>query len=140
MAHISFAATWRQFAPLNGYKTNQLRELNCFAARASYTKAGSRASAPLRQPTTVRQPPCIAAAGFGGFGKSKVKKLSPQEACPCGSGQSYKACCRPFHDGTATPETPELLMRARYSAYARGVPDFVCEVRRHRPGTGHRWH
>ncbi|MFC4425366.1 YchJ family protein [Deinococcus navajonensis] len=36
--------------------------------------------------------------------------------CPCGSGRSYASCCQPAHSGAA-PQTPEALMRSRYSAY-----------------------
>lgn len=39
--------------------------------------------------------------------------------CPCGSGQSYAACCGPYLDGTALPDTAEALMRSRYTAYTR---------------------
>ena len=44
----------------------------------------------------------------------------PFKSCPCGSGRSYAACCRPAHDGSVPPPTPEALMRARYSAFALG--------------------
>lgn len=33
-------------------------------------------------------------------------------------------CCKPYHDG-AEPATAELLMRARYSAYALGLMHYV---------------
>lgn len=46
------------------------------------------------------------------------------EACPCGSGQTYPACCGPLHDG-ADPETAEALMRSRYAAYALDRTDYV---------------
>lgn len=36
--------------------------------------------------------------------------------CPCGSKSEYDACCGPLHDGTAG-ETPEAVMRSRYSAF-----------------------
>lgn len=38
--------------------------------------------------------------------------------CLCGLEQSYKNCCGRFIDSNKTPETPEQLMRSRYSAYA----------------------
>ena len=47
------------------------------------------------------------------------------EACPCGSGDLYAACCGPLHDGVRQAETPEQLMRSRYSAYAKGRGDYV---------------
>ncbi|MTI09752.1 YchJ family protein [Curvivirga aplysinae] len=36
--------------------------------------------------------------------------------CPCGSHAEYEACCAPFHNG-AIAETPEQVMRSRYSAF-----------------------
>jgi SEC-C motif-containing protein len=40
------------------------------------------------------------------------------EPCPCGSGRAYAVCCAPLIEGTRQAETPEALMRSRYSAYA----------------------
>jgi SEC-C motif-containing protein len=46
--------------------------------------------------------------------------LDPDGRCPCLSGESYGACCRPFHVGGVLAPTAERLMRSRYSAYAVG--------------------
>jgi SEC-C motif-containing protein len=46
-------------------------------------------------------------------------------ACYCGTGKQFSECCEPFLKGTAKPATAELLMRARYSAFASGNIDFV---------------
>jgi SEC-C motif-containing protein len=50
--------------------------------------------------------------------------LSPDDACPCG-GASYAACCRPRHDGARPAETAEALMRSRYAAFVRCLPDYL---------------
>lgn len=47
------------------------------------------------------------------------------DACPCGSGRPYRACCGPFHAGTTHPATPEQLMRARYSAFVLHNESFL---------------
>lgn len=47
------------------------------------------------------------------------------ETCPCGSGQRYDLCCGRLHRGAALAQTPEELMRSRYSAYALGEFDHV---------------
>ncbi len=39
--------------------------------------------------------------------------------CPCGSGDTYAACCRRYHDGLPAP-TAETLMRSRFTAFAIG--------------------
>jgi SEC-C motif domain protein len=51
--------------------------------------------------------------------------MTDTEACPCGSALSYLECCGPLHDGGSRAQTAEALMRARYSAFARGNIDFL---------------
>ena len=46
------------------------------------------------------------------------------DLCPCGSGAAYAQCCGVFHAGVAVPDA-ERLMRARYSAYVRGLADYL---------------
>lgn len=48
--------------------------------------------------------------------------------CPCGLPTSYDACCGRFHRGDATPPTAELLMRSRYSAFARHLPAYLQQT------------
>ena len=53
--------------------------------------------------------------------------LPALEACPCGSGQAYAACCGRWHAGPLHLQAPdaEALMRSRYCAYARGLHDYL---------------
>jgi SEC-C motif domain protein len=44
--------------------------------------------------------------------------------CPCGSPQAYAACCGRLHAG-ATAADAESLMRSRYSAYVKGLEDYL---------------
>ena len=56
-----------------------------------------------------------------GFGGAAV------EDCPCGSGLEYMKCCGIIHknaDAFANA-TPEQIVRARYSAYAKREIDFI---------------
>lgn len=55
--------------------------------------------------------------------------------CPCG-GASYAECCGPLHDG-AKAVTAEALMRSRYSAFVRGLPNYLYRTwhPRNRPET-----
>lgn len=46
------------------------------------------------------------------------------EGCACGSGRPYEACCGRYHAGEP-PADPETLMRARYSAYVRGLEAYL---------------
>ena len=50
--------------------------------------------------------------------------MAHDEACPCGSGSREAVCCAPFHAGAPAP-TALALMRSRYTAYVRGVIDYV---------------
>lgn len=49
-----------------------------------------------------------------------------QRLCPCQSGEPYSVCCQPHHLG-APVESPEALMRSRYSAFAMGLADYIHE-------------
>lgn len=51
-----------------------------------------------------------------------------RDECPCGSGESFKKCCRRFISGTARPASPPALMRSRYSAYATGAVDYLIRT------------
>lgn len=48
-----------------------------------------------------------------------------ENLCPCCSGKNYDECCKPVIDGSRKAATPEELMRARYSAYAKCEVDFI---------------
>jgi SEC-C motif domain protein len=50
--------------------------------------------------------------------------LAMTQACPCHSGQPYQRCCQPLHLGEPAPDATRL-MRSRYSAYARKMPDYL---------------
>lgn len=41
------------------------------------------------------------------------------EICPCGRAP-YQECCGPLLEGRRAAETPEDLMRSRYTAFAKG--------------------
>ena len=46
-------------------------------------------------------------------------------ACPCGRDLDYSKCCGPIIKKEALAKTSEDLMRARYSAFAKGEVDFI---------------
>lgn len=46
------------------------------------------------------------------------------DPCPCGHPQPYAACCGRYHAGAAAPDA-EALMRSRYSAYVRLLPEYL---------------
>ncbi|WP_159083953.1 YchJ family protein [Saccharobesus litoralis] len=54
--------------------------------------------------------------------------LSKNMKCPCHSGESYQACCQPFHDNDCHAPTPEKLMRSRYCAYALNKCQYIVDT------------
>lgn len=46
--------------------------------------------------------------------------------CPCGSGQLFIKCCKPFITGKTIPSTAEQLMRSRYTAYTRNNVNYIA--------------
>lgn len=52
--------------------------------------------------------------------------VAPDALCPCGSGESYGACCRICHQDQA--KSALALMRSRYCAYALGLVDYILRT------------
>ncbi len=50
------------------------------------------------------------------------------EACACGSGRPYAACCGPCLEGGAPAPDAERLMRSRYTAFVRGRTDYLLDT------------
>lgn len=50
------------------------------------------------------------------------------EQCPCGLDNQYDACCGAIHNGERKPDSPEQLMRARYSAFVKGKTPFILDT------------
>jgi SEC-C motif-containing protein len=45
--------------------------------------------------------------------------------CPCTSKLTFDKCCEPYIAGKKNPETPEKLMRSRFTAYALRKVDYL---------------
>lgn len=50
-----------------------------------------------------------------------------EKLCPCCSGSSYQVCCQPLHLGSIA-NTPEQLMRSRYSAFALANTEYLLHT------------
>ncbi len=62
--------------------------------------------------------------------KHQAAALAHISPCPCGSEKTYGLCCGHWHAGMqAIPQrhaqTPEELMRSRYSAYALALGEYL---------------
>ena len=56
--------------------------------------------------------------------------------CDCCSDKAYAQCCEPYHLGTKLPDTPEALMRSRYSAYSLANIDYIQSTMRGKASLG----
>ncbi len=45
--------------------------------------------------------------------------------CPCSSKLTFDKCCEPYLTGRKQPETPEKLMRSRFTAYSVKRADYL---------------
>lgn len=50
--------------------------------------------------------------------------------CPCGSQNTYEQCCGLYLETQQQPQTPEQLMRSRYTAYTMGKIDYIKNTMR----------
>ena len=50
------------------------------------------------------------------------------QLCPCQSGATFADCCEPFLTYTNKPDTAELLMRSRYTAYTRADWKYIFKT------------
>ncbi len=48
--------------------------------------------------------------------------------CPCGSEKSYLSCCGQYIEQQQLPDTPEQLMRSRYTAYTMVNIDYISKT------------
>ena len=48
---------------------------------------------------------------------SNKRGTTPEPTCPCGSGDSYTACCGRYIDTAVPAPDAQALMRSRYTAY-----------------------
>ncbi len=56
--------------------------------------------------------------------------------CPCDSQTDYLCCCEPYIMGKKIPETPEALMRSRYTAYTMAHIDYIKQTMRGKASIG----
>jgi len=50
-----------------------------------------------------------------------------EQLCQCGSNELYSQCCGKYHRGTL-PENALKLMRSRYTAYQRQMPEYIIST------------
>ncbi len=48
--------------------------------------------------------------------------------CPCGNKKNYSTCCELIHNNHELATTPQLLMRARYSAHVKKLTQFIIDT------------
>jgi SEC-C motif-containing protein len=53
--------------------------------------------------------------------------------CPCGSEKIYEQCCGVYIDQKQAPQTPEQLMRSRYTAYSKANIEYIKNTMKGKP-------
>lgn len=51
--------------------------------------------------------------------------------CPCGDNKAYVDCCGRYLDKNETPDTAEILMRSRYTAYTLNRENYLLTTWHH---------
>jgi SEC-C motif domain protein len=59
------------------------------------------------------------------LGQLKKGSLDILRNCPCKSGKLFQECCHPIILGIQKADTPEALMRSRYTAYSMQNIDYI---------------
>ena len=50
--------------------------------------------------------------------RTRMPEKPDERSCPCGTGKLYGECCAPFHEMKKLPNSPEDVLRSRYTAFA----------------------
>lgn len=56
--------------------------------------------------------------------------------CKCGNNKNYLECCGIYINGMKLPETPEQLMRSRYTAYTMANIEYIVKTMQGKPLRG----
>jgi SEC-C motif domain protein len=54
-------------------------------------------------------------------------------SCPCCLTTAYESCCQPLIENQKAAQTPEQLMRSRYTAYSLARIDYIKQTMRDKP-------
>ena len=54
--------------------------------------------------------------------------MQKNQPCPCDSGKEFSSCCEPLVLLQSPAETPEALMRSRYTAFTLKNMDYVRQT------------
>lgn len=56
---------------------------------------------------------------------------SKTSTCPCGNLEPYMLCCGLYIEEGQSPQTPEQLMRSRYTAFTQANTDYIGKTMCH---------
>jgi hypothetical protein len=57
--------------------------------------------------------------------KADASSSSSSSSCPCGSSSPYVSCCGALHENGGGE--PSAIVRARFSAYVKNIPQYVVD-------------
>ena len=76
---------------------------------------------PTKAPTLARQEAPSVLKGVS------AQDVTPNSPCGCGSGLEYRQCCGVQHLGLEQSNTPDQVLRARYTAFKYGIADYIID-------------
>jgi SEC-C motif-containing protein len=129
-----FVTLWCGFA--SGFTSQQAHSLcrnanlvspSSSALSAQKPKKKNASSSTTKGFGTFTPPPTLEETLSGFPTRLPAPEDIATSACPCGSGSIYTDCCAVFHRGEAFPQSPEKVLRSRYSAFYYRLPGFIME-------------
>ena len=98
------------------------------AGSSSSTDASSSSSSSSKSNFLEWEKKKSSKGGFAAAAK-QVKVVDATSPCPCGSGNTYGQCCQQLHEGQGQQRyrDPESVTRARYTAFAVGLPSYLID-------------
>lgn len=110
------------FPSVNGFATlPSQRSVLLQKPSSSISTSGSKTSLFATKKKKKKGGNTSGGPSFGGFGGGAM------ESCPCGSGDTYSACCSQIHKNVQNfrKASAQQIVQARYSAYAKKNPEFL---------------
>lgn len=131
--HAACVAAERPFESAADTSAVSARALDQIVKATPEEKAAWAKRRPKMGKKSSRQSEQKAAKQGRGFGGAEVvatrfdRRPSDSEACGCGAGIGYGACCKPVHEAGHTGDVA-MLVKARYTAFAYRMPDFLIDT------------
>lgn len=89
-------------------------------------KPKPNAQRPSVRPTKAPKAAAVSSSNQALIGRV-AQDVDPASPCGCGSGSAYSKCCGVQHMSFESSNTPEQVLRARYTAFKYGLADYIID-------------